>query len=38
MISKVERTLRNGAGIMADDILAGIYANIVLQVWVVVTR
>jgi phosphatidylglycerophosphatase A len=38
MISKVERTLRNGAGVMADDILAGIYANIVLQVWVVVTR
>jgi phosphatidylglycerophosphatase A len=30
-ISKLERTLSNGLGIMADDILAGIYANIVLQ-------
>ncbi len=35
-ISKLERTLSNGFGIMADDILAGIYANIVIQVWLIV--
>ncbi|MBI5074137.1 MAG: phosphatidylglycerophosphatase A [Nitrospirae bacterium] len=34
MIRKVERTLKNGTGVMADDILAGIYANAVLQIWV----
>lgn len=34
MIRKVEKALRNGKGVMADDILAGIYANAVLQVWV----
>jgi phosphatidylglycerophosphatase A len=33
MISKIERTLSNGTGIMADDILAGLYANIMLQGW-----
>ena len=32
-ISKLEKTLSNGLGIMADDILAGIYTNIVLQIW-----
>lgn len=36
MIRTVERTLKNGKGVMADDILAGIYANMVLQVWVLV--
>jgi phosphatidylglycerophosphatase A len=30
-IRRLER-LRNGVGIMADDLLAGIYANVVLQV------
>ena len=34
-ISKLERTLSNGLGVMADDILAGIYANLILQVWLV---
>jgi phosphatidylglycerophosphatase A len=34
-ISKLERTLSNGLGVMADDILAGIYTNIVLQIWLV---
>jgi len=34
MIKKVEKALRNGKGVMADDILAGIYANAILQVWV----
>jgi phosphatidylglycerophosphatase A len=33
-ISKLEKTLKNGLGVMADDILAGIYANLVLQIWV----
>jgi phosphatidylglycerophosphatase A len=36
MISNVERTLSKGTGVMADDILAGIYANAILQVWVLV--
>jgi phosphatidylglycerophosphatase A len=38
MIRKVELTLRNGKGVMADDILAGIYANLLLQVWVLVMQ
>jgi len=33
-IRKLEKTLSNGAGIMADDILAGIYTNIILQIWI----
>ena len=37
-ISKLEKTLSNGLGIMADDILAGIYTNIVLQVWILFFR
>jgi phosphatidylglycerophosphatase A len=31
MIKKLETTFRNGAGVMADDILAGIYANLILR-------
>lgn len=34
MIRKVENALSNGKGVMADDILAGIYSNAILQVWV----
>jgi len=34
MIRNVEKALKNGKGVMADDILAGIYANAVLQIWV----
>ncbi len=37
MISKIENTLSNGIGVMADDILAGIYANMVVQVYLQVT-
>ena len=37
-IAKLEKTLSNGLGIMADDILAGIYTNIVLQVWVLIFK
>lgn len=37
-ISKLEKTLSNGLGIMADDILAGIYTNIVLQIWLLVFK
>lgn len=37
-ISKVEKALSNGLGIMADDILAGIYTNIVLQMWLLVFK
>lgn len=36
MIRTLERTLKNGWGVMADDILAGVYANAILQVWVFV--
>jgi len=32
-ISNLEKTLSDGLGIMADDILAGIYSNIILQMW-----
>ena len=35
-ISKLEKTLSNGLGVMADDILAGIYTNIVLQAWLLI--
>src|SRR5512147_2074180 len=31
-IRKLE-SLRDGVGIMADDLLAGVYANILLQIW-----
>jgi len=37
-ISKLEKTLSNGLGIMADDILAGIYTNMVLQIWLLVFK
>jgi phosphatidylglycerophosphatase A len=33
MIRKLESTLSGGVGVMADDILAGLYANIILQVY-----
>ncbi len=35
-INKLEKTLSNGLGIMADDILAGIYANIILRIWILI--
>lgn len=37
MIRKLEKTLSHGIGVMADDILAGIYANMVIQVYLQVT-
>jgi phosphatidylglycerophosphatase A len=37
-IAKLEKTLSNGLGIMADDILAGIYTNIVLQIWLLIFK
>jgi phosphatidylglycerophosphatase A len=33
MIRKLESALSSGVGVMADDILAGLYANIILQVY-----
>lgn len=33
MIRKLESALSNGMGVMADDMLAGLYANIILQVY-----
>ncbi|MEW6599835.1 MAG: phosphatidylglycerophosphatase A [Nitrospirota bacterium] len=32
-IRRLEKTVPGGAGIMLDDVLAGIYANACLQVW-----
>lgn len=32
-IRKVEEMVPGGAGIMLDDVMAGIYANVCLQVW-----
>ncbi len=32
-IRKIEETVTGGAGIMLDDVLAGIYTNICLQLW-----
>jgi phosphatidylglycerophosphatase A len=32
-IRKIERRISGGAGIMLDDVMAGIYTNICLQVW-----
>lgn len=32
-VRKVETSFRGGLGVMADDIVAGIYANIILQIW-----
>lgn len=32
-IRKIEKIVPGGAGIMLDDVLAGIYANLCLQVW-----
>lgn len=32
-IKSIEINLRGGAGIMADDLMAGVYTNILLQIW-----
>jgi len=32
-LKRLEYSLKGGLGIMADDIVAGIYTNLVLQVW-----
>lgn len=32
-IRKIEQEVPGGIGIMLDDLLAGIYANICLQIW-----
>jgi phosphatidylglycerophosphatase A len=32
-IKKIESILRGGKGIMADDIMAAIYTNLILQTW-----
>ncbi|HWR58652.1 MAG TPA: phosphatidylglycerophosphatase A [Thermodesulfovibrionales bacterium] len=33
----MERTLPGGPGIVADDLMAGIYANLVMQIWMHLT-
>ncbi len=32
-IKKIENALRGGTGVMADDIMASIYTNLILQIW-----
>lgn len=32
-IRRIEKTFPGGLGVMADDLMAGIYANIALQIW-----
>jgi len=32
-IRRIERTFAGGAGVMADDMAAALYANIILQIW-----
>jgi len=33
-IKKVESMLKGGYGIMADDIMAAVYTNVILQIWI----
>ena len=35
-IKKIESSLKGGKGIMGDDIMAAVYTNIVLQIWMLV--
>jgi phosphatidylglycerophosphatase A len=37
-IRQIESAMKGGIGIMTDDILAGIYTNVVLQIWNVFLR
>lgn len=32
-VKNVERAVSGGAGVMLDDVLAGVYANVCLQLW-----
>jgi phosphatidylglycerophosphatase A len=36
-IRKIEEIVAGGAGIMLDDVLAGIYTNICIQMWVYIS-
>ena len=33
-IRRIERTVPGGAGIMLDDVLAGVYTNVCIQLWI----
>jgi phosphatidylglycerophosphatase A len=33
-IRKIETVLRGGYGIMADDLMAAVYTNVILQIWI----
>ncbi len=33
----IERTLPGGSGVVADDLVAGVYANLALQIWMHLT-
>ena len=33
----IERTIPGGAGVMADDLFAGVYTNLVMRAWIALT-
>ena len=33
----IERTIPGGAGIMADDLVAGVYTNLIMHAWILLT-
>jgi phosphatidylglycerophosphatase A len=35
-INRIESSLKGGNGVMGDDIMAGVYTNIVLHIWLLV--
>lgn len=37
-VRMIERTLPGGIGIVADDLMAGIYTNLVLRIWMYLTQ
>ena len=37
-IRQAERGLKGGLGVMTDDVLAGIYTNVILQMWRIIVQ
>jgi phosphatidylglycerophosphatase A len=35
-IRRIETTLKGGYGVMADDIMAALYANVILHIWIAI--
>jgi phosphatidylglycerophosphatase A len=36
-IRKLEKTLSGGSGVMVDDLVAALYANLVIQIWIAIS-